>query len=104
MTPESFSERISEELSESDPEQKTQKWIDVCLNISAQGAYRVYDEFNENDITKKQDASFIVNASLPESKWLIRYLLSFGADVEVLAPQNIRNMIRSELTEIISKY
>ena len=104
MTPVSFSEKDFEELPESDQEQKTQKWIDVCLKISAQGAYRVYDEFNENDITKNQDGSFTVSASLPENKWLIRYILSFGADVEVLAPQNIRDMIRSELTKIISKY
>ncbi len=104
MTPVSFSEKDFEELPESDQEQETQKWIDICLKISAQGAYRVYDEFDENDITKNQDGSFIVTASLPENRWLIRYILSFGADVEVLAPPNIRDMIRSELTEIISKY
>lgn len=76
----------------------------VALNISAEGAYRVYDEFDEKDITKNQDGSFTVIASLPENKWLVRYLLSFGADVEVLAPQNIRDMIQSELNKIAIRY
>ena len=100
----SFVEKDCEALLESAKEQKTQHWIDVRLKISSQGAYRVYDEFDENNITRNQDGSFTVTASLPDNKWLIRYILSYGADVEVLAPQNIRDIIRSELTKIISKY
>lgn len=104
MTQEVFPERDPEEPPENTETQKNRKWIPVCLKISAEGAYRVYDEFAEKDITKNQDGSFTVTASLPENKWLIRYLLSFGADIEVLAPQNIRDMLRSELAEIAVKY
>ncbi len=49
MTPEFFSERDFEGFKENNQVQKTQ--IDVCLNISAEGAYRIYDEFDEKDIT-----------------------------------------------------
>lgn len=104
MTQEVFIEKTFEALPENSQAQGTQNWINVCLNISAEGAYRVYDEFNEKDITKNQDGSFTIMASLPENKWLIRYILSFGADIEVLAPQNIRDMLRSELTKIAIKY
>jgi predicted DNA-binding transcriptional regulator YafY len=104
MTQEIFPEKDLQESPENSKTQKTQKWIHVYLNISAEGAYRVYDEFDEKDITKNQDGSFTVIASLPENKWLVRYLLSFGADVEVLAPQNIRDMIQSELNKIVIKY
>ncbi len=103
MTSEAFPERIFE-LPESSQAQKTQNWMDVHLKIAPKGAYRVYDEFAEQDITKNQDGSFTVTASLPDGKWLIRYLLSFGADIEVLAPENIRGMLRRELNEIITKY
>ncbi len=104
MTSEPFSNKDFEELPESGQAQKIQNWIDVCLKISAQGAYRVFDEFEENDITKNQDGSFTITASLPDNKWLIRYILSFGTDVEVLAPQNVRDILRNELDKIISKY
>lgn len=104
MTQEVFPEKDLQELPENSQAQETQKWIDVCLNISAEGAYRVHDEFDEKDITKNQDGSFTIVASLPESQWLIRYLLSFGADAEVVSPQNIRDRIQSELAKITSKY
>ncbi|KPU44317.1 HTH domain protein [Oxobacter pfennigii] len=99
-----FSERTTEEFTKEKQEQNTQKWIDVHLKISANGAYRVYDEFKEKDVVKNEDGSFNISAYLPENKWLLRYILSFGADIEVLAPQNIRDMIRKELHEIIVKY
>ncbi|ATW23533.1 helix-turn-helix transcriptional regulator [Candidatus Formimonas warabiya] len=104
VTQEFFVERLPEELPEAAQEQKSQKWIEVRLKISPHGAYRVFDEFDEKEVTKNQDDSFTVATSLPESKWLTSYILSFGADVEVLAPQYIREMIQNKLEEMIGKY
>ena len=83
---------------------KNQNWTPLCLKISAQGAYRVYEEFDENSIAKNQDGSFTVTASLPDGKWLIRYLLSFSADIEVLSPQTIRDRVKNESIKIIHQY
>lgn len=104
ITPQTFVERSSDEFPESGQMPKRQDWIPLCLKISAQGAYRVYDEFNEKDIAQNDDGSFTVTASLPDSKWLIRYLLSFGADVEVLTPAKIRDAFRDELNNMMGKY
>ena len=100
MTEVTFCERIFEELPNDSPADKNQAWSKVCLNISAAGAYRVYDEFEEKDIIKNKDGSFTITTSLPENEWLIRYILSFGADIEVLAPQNIRNRLQKEIEKI----
>ncbi|BCJ98955.1 helix-turn-helix transcriptional regulator [Anaerocolumna chitinilytica] len=104
MTEELFSEKSLKESSDNNQIEKTQSWIEVRLKISAQGAYRVYDEFDENDIIKNKDDSFTITTSLPDNRWLIQYILSFGADIEVLAPQNIRDILRKELELIIRKY
>ncbi len=104
ITQEFFTDRMSEGLSVDEKEQNSQKWINVQLQIAPQGAYRVFDEFDENEITRNQDGSFMVTTSLPESEWLFHYILSFGTDIEVLAPQNIRQMIQGKLDEIIWKY
>ncbi|AWI07199.1 helix-turn-helix transcriptional regulator [Clostridium drakei] len=104
MTQEVFTEKVLSELPNESQTDNTQKWIQVCLKISAEGAYRVYDEFDEKDVTRNWDGSFTVTASLPENQWLIRYILSFGADVEVLSPNNICDMLRDELNRISSKY
>lgn len=104
ITPQTFAERDPEELPESGQAQEMQNRIDLCLKISAQGGYRVYDEFDESSIAKNQDGSFTVTTSLPDGKWLIRYLLSFGADAEVLSPRKIRDALRDELNDMRNKY
>ena len=104
MTQEVFSEKMLESLPSDNQKQEDSKWIEICLIISADGAYRVYDEFEEKDITKNKDGSFTIITHLPDNEWLIRYILSFGADAEVVSPQHIRNTIGNELNKIILKY
>ncbi|WP_026891496.1 helix-turn-helix transcriptional regulator [Lacrimispora aerotolerans] len=104
MTQEVFIEKMPESLPSGSQTQEDSKWIEICLKISADGAYRVYDEFEEKDITKNKDGSFTIITHLPENEWLIRYILSFGADAEVVSPQHIRDTIENELNKIILKY
>lgn len=104
ITQEFFTDRMPEGLSVDENEQNSQKWINVQVKIAPQGAYRVFDEFDESEITRNQDGSFTVATSLPENEWLFHYILSFGTDIEVLTPQNIREMIQGKLNEIIWKY
>jgi predicted DNA-binding transcriptional regulator YafY len=104
ITQEFFTDRLPEGLSVDENEQNSQKWINIQVKIAPQGAYRVFDEFDENEITRNQDGSFTVATSLPENEWLFHYILSFGTDIEVLSPQNIREIIQGKLDEIIWKY
>jgi predicted DNA-binding transcriptional regulator YafY len=104
ITQEFFTDRMPVGLSVDENEQNSQKWINVQVKIAPQGAYRVFDEFDENEITRNQDGSFTVATSLPENEWLFHHILSFGTDIEVLSPQNIREMIQGKLDEIIWKY
>lgn len=104
ITEDLFTQMIPEPLPDGGQLQETQKWIELCLNISADGAYRVYDEFKEKEITKNTDGSFTIMTTLPESDWLIRYILSFGSEAEVKSPQHIRDMLQFELNKITMKY
>lgn len=103
ITDDPFPQRIPQPMPDGEG-QETQKWIELCLTISADGAYRVYDEFEEKEITKNSDGSFTVTTTLPESDWLIRYILSFGSEAEVESPQHIRDMLQYELNKIAKKY
>lgn len=104
ITEDLFTQMIPEPLPDGGQLQETQKWIELCLNISADGAYRVYDEFKEKEITKNTDGSFTIMTTLPESDWLIRFILSFGSEAEVKSPQHIRDMLQFELNKITMKY
>lgn len=101
---ETFEHRDPDEVSLDEKDQSSQIWIPIKLQISRQGAYRVFEEFTEHEITKNQDGSFTVETSLPEGEWLLHYILSFGANIEVLAPDYIREMIQGKLEDIILKY
>ncbi len=104
ITQESFAEKNFEVRSKEEPLNRKEKWVKVRLYLSSKGAFRVYDEFDEKDIIKNEDGSFTIVTTLPVNDWAIRYILSFGADMEVLAPLKLRDKIKNEINKINKKY
>ena len=78
--------------------------VNVTLRFASQVIYRVYDEFDEQDIIKNEDGSYTVLVILPENDWLYEYILSFGMFVEVIEPQNVRKEIVRQIEKIKSIY
>ncbi len=76
--------------------------VSVTLKFSPQVAFRVHDEFTDNIITD-QENNLYVTADLPDHEVLYHYLLTFGDNVEVLAPAYIRNGIRDKVCSILKK-
>ncbi len=60
------------------------------LAFPAQVAYRVYDEFDEGAIEQDDNGWLRVFAKMPEDGWLYGFLLSFGKDVSVVAPERLK--------------
>ncbi|WP_027399136.1 helix-turn-helix transcriptional regulator [Anaerovorax odorimutans] len=79
-----------------------EEFVKLKLKLSAQMAYRVYDEFDDYELQK--DGSFIAQIKYPKDKWLISYILTFGKHCEVLEPYDIRNSIKEELQNILKNY
>ena len=78
--------------------------INLSLKFPSGLAFRVYDDFDEKAITKREDGSFLVEATFPGGDWLFDYLLSFGAEVEVLGPPQIRGRMRAMAEKIMRKH
>jgi predicted DNA-binding transcriptional regulator YafY len=78
--------------------------VEVKLHFEPYVAYRVYDEFDEQNITKSEDGSFNVTMSLPDDYWLYDYVFSFGAAIEVIEPQIVRDEILRQIEKIKNKY
>jgi predicted DNA-binding transcriptional regulator YafY len=104
VTEVSYPARTPEELREPESAKPTQQWVDLKLRFSPRGTYRVYDEFKEQQITRHEDGSCTVDTSLPESSWLIHYLLSFGAELEVLSPPHIRSSLQAAIMKVLERY
>ncbi len=62
---------------EEENEQHNFKIIELELEINKAMTYRVYDEFESEEITKKEDGNFIIKVKYPENEWVlvIFYLL-----------------------------
>lgn len=76
----------------------------IKLHISPERAYRVFDDFHESMVEKQADGSFIVTVSWPEDNWLYGFILSFGEYIEVIEPEHLRRIIKTEAQKISQKY
>lgn len=77
--------------------------IDLCLKFSKEVYYRVYDEFEHNDIEKNSN-HIVVNVNLPDDDKLIRYLLSFGQYLKIITPNSIKVKMKKEISTLKSYY
>ncbi len=98
-------EHFERELPQEKKEEKYNlKNILLELEISKEMAYRVYDEFESREITKKDDGNFLVKVEYPENEWVYGYILSFGEYVKVLSPDRAKNIIKNKLKKTLRSY
>lgn len=75
----------------------------IVLKFPEKAAYRVYDEFSPEAV-ERQDGALLVTAWMPVDEWLTHYLLTFGTQVEVLEPAELRPMLAALGKAIYEKY
>lgn len=90
-------------LPKSDMAIKAERTIPVKLKFVPQTAFRVYDEFTDN-VTEDKQGNLYVCVDMPDSEALYSYLLSFGANVEVIEPDYVRENVKERLSLMLKKY
>ena len=80
------------------------KMVTLILKIDQRMAYRIYDEFHEENIVKNPDGSFNVTTSFPQGDWIYGYVMSYGDYAEVIEPKDIREIIKRKFEEGLRKY
>lgn len=75
--------------------------IDVKLAFDISVAYRLYDAF-EDEVMTRQNDKIIIAMQLPQSEWLYSFLLSFGEKVTILKPANLRGIIKERLLRALT--
>ena len=97
-------EHFERELPKEENEQYNFKTIELELEINKAMTYRVYDEFESKEITKKQDGNFMIKVKYPENEWVYGYILSFGEHAKVLSPGYAKNIIKDKLQKTLKNY
>lgn len=80
-----------------------QEFNAITLRFPKEMAYRVYDEFDQNEIIFQENGELLVSAAMPVDAWLIGYLLSFGTSVEIVEPAYLRGILAKEGQKIYEK-
>ncbi len=98
-------EHFERELLKVQKEEKCNfKSILLELEITKKMAYRVYDEFENSQISKKENGNFIVKVEYPENEWIYGYILSFGEHIKVLSPNSVKNIIKEKIEKTLKNY
>ena len=80
------------------------KMVTLVLRIDEKMAYRLYDEFDQENIKKNSDGSFTATVTFPEGDWIYGYVMSYGEYAEVIEPKDIREITKRKFKEGLEKY
>lgn len=105
ITDKVFEERKSpESCFETKENQKNRGIVTLKFKISPEMAHRVYDEFDECQIIRESDGSFIVKTIWQEDDWVYGTILSYGEFIEVLEPEHVRHIIKEKSKKVSEIY
>ncbi len=76
------------------PEPEIILWIDKCE------AYRIYDRFDEEEITVLPDGDFEIHYRCALDDWVYGLILSFGPSARVLEPEYVRREVQRRIREM----
>jgi predicted DNA-binding transcriptional regulator YafY len=77
---------------------------EVTIEFDASQNYRVYDDFEDENIVKNPDGSFTVTVCTLIDDWFYRYIMSFGCYAKVLQPDDIRSSLKELLGKSFEMY
>ena len=85
------------------PDAPEPEYNQITLRFPKEMAYRVYDEFDKDQIQQLANGDLIASAKMPEDPWLTGFLLSFGTQVEILSPAYLRDAVAEQAKLIYEK-
>ena len=77
---------------------------EVVVWIDGREAYRVYDRFEEEEITRLPDGNFEIRMRYVLDDWVYGMILSFGPSARVIGPEFVREEIARRISEMRELY
>ncbi|HCA30726.1 MAG: YafY family protein [Eubacteriales bacterium] len=80
------------------------KWIHMKLLCKKEIRQQALEYLGKNIIETKENGDFIIENHAPFERMWFSLLLGFGNQVEVLEPEELKNMLKEKAEEILSNY
>jgi predicted DNA-binding transcriptional regulator YafY len=78
--------------------------IRVTLKFSNRMGKRLTEYFQETDIQETEDNQYIVVDHFPYDEGLLKFILSFGKECEIVEPLYLRNELKEYIKELLLPY
>jgi predicted DNA-binding transcriptional regulator YafY len=104
VTHEDFIRRPLESARDEEPAAPSSKNVILKLRFQPNDLYRVYDDYDQDRITRNADGTYDVTVTFPEDEWVYGYIMSFGDHVEVLDPPHIRCIVKERMKKALKYY
>ena len=76
----------------------------VVLRFSPAVRTKVEDSFPGAELSYEEDGFITVRLDLPDDPWIFAFILGFGADAEILAPDSWRQEVKKNLARMKNLY
>lgn len=76
--------------------------VKIKVKLDKKMAFRVYDEFQ--DYTLDEEGNYIAEIDFSGEEWLYGYIMSFGDNIEVLEPKEVREEVKRRLINALNNY
>lgn len=77
---------------------------EIIIWIDGKEAYRIYDKFEEEEITRLPDGNFEVRVRYFLDDWVYGMILSFGPSAQILKPERVRKEMARRIGEMKKLY
>ncbi|MBD5546361.1 MAG: YafY family transcriptional regulator [Lachnospiraceae bacterium] len=99
-----FREENQKEIAKDQQQVGGEAFPQISLWIDKKEAYRIYDRFEEEEITVLPDGNFKIQMNCILDDWVYGIILSFGPSAKVLEPETVRIEIKRRIHEMGEKY
>ncbi len=99
-----FREEDQEEITKDQQQAGEEVFSQISLWVDKKEAYRIYDRFEEEEITVLPDGNFKIQMNCILDDWVYGMILSFGPSAKVLEPETVRTEIKKRIDEMGETY
>lgn len=104
VTEENFLLERQEQAFFQSEKEESKDLVRLQLLFSKELAYRVFDEFDANEIKLVDHGGLLVTTTVPEDQWIYAFLLSFGTGVQIIAPLYIKETLVNQIQKMLQHY
>lgn len=77
---------------------------EIVFRVDWKEAYRIYDRFDEEEITVLRDGDFLITIHYPVDDWTYGLILSFGPSARVISPEFVKEEIAGRIQQMQKNY